>query len=821
MRTLGYLISFGLLALSLGGLGHWAWRTLDKNELAAYLSGRIEKARPSSAYLPYADRWLEFPLSGKGSNVHIISNASVHRSASFSEDVIWWYAFRYQLLDSKGELLHEGDYHHRTRVTRYRDPRHDRVVTRTFLLDPLVVPTDSRLMVVPIRDHQRRPARLRLRVSHTDAALRDVMFRVYEQESLAAHKLAYRWQRLSEPQKELLARGNIYGADLLRGAEKSNLLSQRWRPAGPAGIEHSGYRTRKLYVLQETLGEPVDEQAIPYGLYVDRNTNGVIPLPEGPATIHLQWLAVDKPGSAPAGEQILLRWYGRNLGQRSETRVALTAPEGQLEAAFAEGLLEVVSAQPIVLRAFAADNDTTQEITPDPLRLRAYYPDSSLPVTFLVDHVGQQATPVRIDVRAVLSPTAATAEETAGQTAHYEIVGRNGKVISSGTLQPDLTPSRYERLSSTERDVRLSEPAHHYFLFDHDVAAIRLHASGRLLMTAYSRPFDLVRELHLPEDVFGMKREERQPAWFVLRPANEQELLMNLRSEHVVLQDRPPTDDPQLLAGQYDWEEYQPDGPWRGRYLLIPREAGLPVRDEARVALYHELPANQDVAAVLRDFAGHRELRPTLIFERESEQPASVSLLVDGSPVYETSIIGRRGELRLPVVAAGQRRILIRSSVATRWFMNFLDTDGPAFLRRLALQIGSGGLEFHYLKRSPDQEVLTARFYQSGKQRMRLRVDIDHLPDSRLVPAGDWTFIQRTYDLRPEDNGRVSVLNTRAATVDDGQRFFLPLGSDLPPGSYRIRIRPLQDADGYLVLYRLVPGQQRVRAFLREHAYVD
>ena len=75
--------------------------------------------------------------------------------------------------------------------------------------------------------------------------------------------------------------------------------------------------------------------------------------------------------------------------------------------------------------------------------------------------------------------------------------------------------------------------------------------------------------------------------------------------------------------------------------------------------------------------------------------------------------------------------------------------------------------------------------------------------------------------MRPQDEIQVSVLNTRTATVDGGQRFFLPLGSDLPAGSYRIRIRPLHDVQGYLVLYRLSPGQQMVRAFLREHAYVD
>jgi hypothetical protein len=67
----------------------------------------------------------------------------------------------------------------------------------------------------------------------------------------------------------------------------------------------------------------------------------------------------------------------------------------------------------------------------------------------------------------------------------------------------------------------------------------------------------------------------------------------------------------------------------------------------------------------------------------------------------------------------------------------------------------------------------------------------------------------------------VPVLNTPAKTVDAGRRFFVTLGADLPPGTYRIHIRPEQRSESYLALYRLLPGQQLVRMFLREHDYVE
>ena len=346
MRTIGYLLVTTLLLLLAVGPGQWFWQSLDRQELAAYLSGQLEGAQPSNTYIQQGDNWLEFQLSGNGSSIHVVSNASVQRAQAFNNDMVWWYAFHYQLLDSSGKLLREGNYHHRTHITQYDGPRHDGMVTRSFLLDPQRVPTDGRRMVVPVMQAD-RPARLRLRVSPTDPALLDVMFRVYEKETFSEHKLDYRWQRLNEPGKQVLARGSVYGPEHLRATEQQNLLRARWRPLGPAGIRGNEYLSRKVYVQQGIPGEAVDDAVLPYGLYVDAHTNGIIPLPQGGGRIQLQWTPAMALAGAATDAQLLVRWYGRTLGQRAETSVPLADPQGRLEAEFGEGLLEVVSAHPV------------------------------------------------------------------------------------------------------------------------------------------------------------------------------------------------------------------------------------------------------------------------------------------------------------------------------------------------------------------------------------------------------------------------------------------------------------------------------------------
>ena len=818
MRRIGYFLVACVLISLAGWLVHWAWRTLDAQELAAYLSGQLEDARPSNIYQQQGDNWLEFRLDGNGSSIHVVSNASVRRGEMPDDALPWWYAFDYQLLGSDGTLLQEGIYHHRTHVTWYREASQGRLLTRDFFLDPQQVPADGRRMSVPLEASE-PPARLRVRLRQADPELRSVMFRVYEQETLATHKLEYRWQRLGNPRKQQLARGNVYGPEHLRSEEKLNLLRKRWRPLGPAGINGTDYTIRKLYVKQELPGTAIDNAVLPSGLYVDEHTNGIVPLPEDGGRVRLQWNPVAGFDATRPADRLVVRWYGRNLGQRAETAVEITPGRTQLDADFGEGLLELQSSSALVVRAFLNDQDSRTEITPEALHLRTYRPDASLPVEFRIDHAGEQPTPLRIDVRTVLS----TESGGVRQPVRFELLDAGGEILSAGELDQDAVASRHDRFARIEPERQLSEPVRNYFRLPARVTRVRVHAAGSTLISAYSRPPDLVHTVRYPEDLHavGAASQDSQPAWFVLRPANEQALLQGLRGERLVLQQRPPVDDPQLLAGHYNWEEYHPEGSWRGRHLLIPRDPGLPLRDLARAAVYTELPVNQEITVELRDFQGRREIRPTLLFQRDQERPVDAAVWLDGAPWYETRISGRRGQFQLPLLPSGEHRIELQDPDDSRWFLNYTGQQGPAYLRRLAVAVGPDGLEFKYHKQSAEREVLTGQLYQVQGDRMRLHVAIDHSDSASLQPLDDWTFVQRIYDLRAEDSIRVPVLNTRVQTVDAGRRFFITLGADLPPGTYRIRIRPEQVADAYLALYQLQPGQQLVRLFLREHGYVE
>ena len=110
-------------------------------------------------------------------------------------------------------------------------------------------------------------------------------------------------------------------------------------------------------------------------------------------------------------------------------------------------------------------------------------------------------------------------------------------------------------------------------------------------------------------------------------------------------------------------------------------------------------------------------------------------------------------------------------------------------------------------------------------QRARLSVTIDSTRDdsttntkpANLDPADSWTIRKRIYDLRPLP-GRGSILLGSDDQVDLGHRFFVRLGNDLKAGTYKIKIRRIDDIhDGCVLMYQTVPGARIIRD-VRIHA---
>ncbi|MCM8854267.1 MAG: hypothetical protein LC541_00715 [Candidatus Thiodiazotropha sp.] len=801
MRLLGRLLLLGLMVGIAYFFGWVTWKTEANIRYTEQLSGNLAETRPSIAYRLDGERWTEFTLTGHAQMLRIVTNASINQPVPEAPEEGWLYALQYRLLDGSGQELESGEFFHRTRIRFFRSPSNPEMIHQNAFLKVDQVPTDSRVHLMPLVPSV---ARLQLKVRSMDPLLQEVMVRNYEPEQYSEHRLDAAWNRLTRSQRERIARGSVFSPDLLVQQERRNLMRNRWNPLGPSGVQERDFQVRKLFVRQGDLGEPLDEQILPAGLYMDGWHRATVPVPEGRARIRLDFTPVNRE-QMPQQESISIRWYGPGVDKRSTSTFVWTPDHESFSQVYDGGLLEIICSEPQVLRAYREQEEGWQEITPDSSYLRIYALDSERSIRFSVAHSGSSATPFRLDLRAMVNGVEAV--DGIEHKAQYLLLGDDGKVLRQGRLDLQLIPSLYDRLAGEDPSEQLSEPISFHFKLPTKVAAIEVNSQLPVWANAYTRPMELVRKVRVPEDYYRNPQETGyQPAWFVLEPEAVQQLVNGLRATALIVQRRPPTDDPDVIAGRYDWQEFRPEGHWRGRHLLIPRTTQLAIRDEALVTLYQPLRSGVEERLKLRSPYGQVVLQPTLIYLNAGRRREKVSVYLDGQLFHQVTLAGKQGQFRLPSLDAGVHRLRIQSTSDIDWYINYTDDGEHPLLRRFANQLEAGGMDFLYHKKTTSKEVLTGQFFSTGLvARAGISVKVEAL-ERPIGPYREWSFTERFYDLRIPDEQKVPVLGTKSLQADGGARFFLPLGEDLAPGRYRIRIQPEQGISGYLSLYRLQPG---------------
>ncbi|HRD68088.1 MAG TPA: hypothetical protein PKY50_18280 [Candidatus Competibacter sp.] len=831
IRFLGHLLRRLLLLGALGWVAWWVWPSLETLRQRFDLSGmadadlaRFVDAMPDIAYPLEDERWIEFSIPGQGGSLKVVSNANLDAQQAAQPGIEWRYALHYQLVDGSGRLLKDAIYHHRTTVSWYRPPGEPRPLTAAFYLDRQIVPADGRVLMIDLAETP-GAAWLRLGLASRAPEIESVVARVYTRQHLFDPPAALRWQRIARHQQEALARASIYGPELLRQSEQIQLLRQRWNPVGPIGIEGRDYRTYRLYGALNIEAEPLRQPVMPTGLYVDRDLRGTLPIPEPGGWVTLEFSEIDPAlsgagtggAAAPAQAEAELVWHGRQPGPPVIYRVSLNGSSATLWLEkLGAGLLEVVAPRPLIVNA--AGYWTVGEpldLLPAPLYLRLYRLQPDLPLEFAIAHVDGQPTLWRVDLR-LAAPGSATEA-----MVHYEWLDSRGATLRQGNLVPNGAASLYDRLlDGTILAGRVSEAATYGFALPATVARVRLTATAApVLANAYTRPVDLRRELRAPEDYQPVSAGETrgQPVWFPVLPLAATAWMQDGRTVLLDKQTRPPQRDPEILAGRYDWEDYYPDGDWRGRYLLNPRDPQAPLRDLALGAVFQPLAAGTPVRLELRGPPGRTAVAPTFLVLRDTERPDLVQISVDGQPVFAEMLVLRRAQLRLPPLPVGAHTVLVQGAGPARWFVNYAGGGAGSLNRRLAYRLDREGLEFVYAKTSPDMDVLSGVLqtpFGTGR-RARLRATVQMPGSARPGPFTRPTVREWLYDLRPDNGSPVPVLDTPTEQAGLGQRFFLPLGDDAPPGGYRIRLW-LEEGSGYLTLYRVTPGLPAVLELFSE-----
>jgi hypothetical protein len=162
-------------------------------------------------------------------------------------------------------------------------------------------------------------------------------------------------------------------------------------------------------------------------------------------------------------------------------------------------------------------------------------------------------------------------------------------------------------------------------------------------------------------------------------------------------------------------------------------------------------------------------------------------------------------------------------------------TQGPFYLKRLAIHLSPGTHRFLIPKETVDPVLLTGWIFSVRNRDSSNRLSSESASEGGLVPPlvlnadldlplrsshdllEEWTIARRSLTIHHQGAGRLPLFGTRDQ-VDAGQLFFIPLGRDLPPGTYPLRLTLTGGSGGYLVLSSTQAGRHPTRQFFQEPA---
>lgn len=751
-------------------------------------------------------RWTSYTLPEGRNPIRILSNAGLppeYRKRRFPPELEWHYAIEYQVLDGNGAILDSRIYHHRTKLRLYKDNLKSREYNASFYLEPKIQPADARIMLINLIG-MAKPATVRFRLASADPEVRDVTIRVYAPEITPDYRLRPAWQRLSDRQKNRLADGNVYPKELLVEQEKRNIVARMWSPLGPAGVRNRNYIPREIYVLVDNEGDEIVPEVVPAGLISDLFHRSIVPLPEQGGRFILKFEQAYREQMKKGA--ITVRWYGLGPANRSTHSVPWNGINASFERSFQGGLLEISAPSPLITRAFMINKSGEQEITPVPYYLRTYVIDGSAPLQFPVAHDRGKPTPVRIDLRRTIP---AGTKPPAPLTVTYRIVNSSGASTRTGTLTVPFVASPYDTVSGQVPAPVLSEPVPFFFMIPPGSTAIRLESKDQLLAAAYNRPEPLPRVISVPEDYYrSYDNDALQPEWFSLLHPDHDSLLLANRTLLLTTQIRPPEDIPDLIAGRYTWEDYHPEGNWLARRLVTPWDQRIAYHRDSLPSLFKPIPTGSTAMVNLQGESGRSQVEPVVIFRREEIGPFRAKIAVDGKTVFMGTLDGTLGEIKLMPITTGPHSIVITAPAGVNFAMNHTGPAPDSSSVRLANRFQGNELSFVYEKTAPGEEILGARYYapaSAGKQAV-LRVYCEAARTKGTGPWSSWSFPERHYIIRLDDGDKVRALEKDGELLLGAEPIYIPIGSDLPSGRYRIRIVTETPSVGYLLLSRTTPG---------------
>lgn len=763
-------------------------------------------------------QWITFPLPPNIAILKVVTNAGISKENSLVSGAEYHYALEYEIMGGKNnDILKHGIYYHLSQLSRYSGSESEPSHTASLYLDPNnIVPVDGRVMTINQADWsspQLQADKVRIRLVEKDMEVTDVLLRLYAIEQNAQAEELYNWRRLSVTRRQKQARGNVYPFDFLSDNEKINLINRRWRPIGPLGIPGKDYHFRNLYTRKDSSDEPAIDDTPPVLPAIGPGQLMTFPIAAGGMRLRFSFTGMEQQGEKDEKGTVEFKWFGPTAAQRS-TQEILTDASGQAtaELSFEQGLVEIRSEQPFTVGIWQQIEKNWIEWHPEPLFSRSTLCSSGEDVAFTLAPLVKEQTPLRITLRA---------PENDEALSEYKVdYFLNGSPGGRGVLRFIPRHSPYDRMLVAGQEVAVSEPVTFYLNVPQEVSGIRFSSSSPLLVAVSTRPAGLAHLVRVPEDYDRISATDakRQPIWFPLLPDAYREIFRRQRSILLHVQQRPPEDDQDLLAGRYRYESLRPSQEWAGRFLLIPPDREARLRQPDPASIFY--PLAQGTGNV--NFIDENMVfttRPRLLFFNENGQDSEkVTLLLDGKLYFMVVLHGSSGQMRLPALSMGSHRLTVKKTGSSELYVNHLQGEGDGYQLRFANRLTKKGLQFQYLRKDQEAEHFSFTFFSPATgERSKIRVQLSG--ESTPVvgkPLPDLTLLDRRYDVRAGEMASVKVLNSGNRYVGEGAKFFFPVGSDMETGEYTLSIKLENDSDGYLILSKITPGVFSTRKLIKE-----
>jgi hypothetical protein len=503
-------------------------------------------------------------------------------------------------------------------------------------------------------------------------------------------------------------------------------------------------------------------------------------------------------------------WYGELQPEVETNQLTWSGTNQTVLLPNRDGLLLISSSRPVYVRAFQADQVQTNEITPQPIHVLAFTCSPTNSVEFDVEHIGQEPTLFRLDLRRLI-PSATNSTESA-DVVHYDLLTEEGSPMLAQDVTLTNTFSPYDWLVGSNSLADITVPQSLYFALPSTARTLRVKSPhGTVLVNAYSRPGQLAKRIRIPEDYSpaGIMAPE-QPSWFTLRPRDYLQRRLSGQAGIVRVQARPPDYDPLVQAGQYEWDSFLPETEARGQMILLPAAEGQPPRPDSQPFSYFPVTVGAKQRVRFQAQSWQAQVEPTLMLVFTNGSPGSATVSVDGQTLLDNRLEAAVTQVRLGTLTAGEHELNISATRPVSAYLNYLEpATNAAYLQRFCTLASSNALSYPYLKRQTNAEVLVLRIFSpraTNPPPFEVRLRLKTAARNGAGPFTGLTFPEREALVTPRAIGCTWLVAASSVQLDDGEFVFFPVGPDLPPGRYDLEVQFAGASRHWLSLSRTTPG---------------